>query len=434
MQKTVIINTLGCSKNRVDSERLARQISAVGYRVLLDCSLGVSPGVDFMILNTCGFIKDASVESLEVIFAAVEAKKRGAIRKLIVFGCLSQRYGGVMAAEIPEVDAFLGANDLAAVLRMLGEDWNQEMATERLLSTPAHYAYLKISEGCDKNCAYCAIPLIRGPHISTPLEALVVEAEQLVANGVKELLMVAQDTTYYGLDLNGKRMLAPLMERLAQIDGLEWIRLHYAYPAAFPEDVLELMAVHPKICSYMDIPLQHISNKVLTAMRRSIDEAQTRRLVESIRTRVPNICLRTTMMVGHPKECKRAFEQLLRFVGEVRFERLGAFTYSEEEGTYGALHYKDAISEEVKMERYHRLMELQAGISYAFNQSRVGKVERVLIDREEGGRLVGRTQFESPEVDGEVYMNAQEADHLVGAFREVVIKSADVYDLHGEVI
>ncbi|MCL2727871.1 MAG: 30S ribosomal protein S12 methylthiotransferase RimO [Bacteroidales bacterium] len=435
MQKTVILNTLGCSKNRVDSERLARQIEAEGHKVLLEHEPNASVNADILILNTCGFIKDAKEESIEAILEAVEAKKRGEVKQLFVFGCLSQRYASSLSTEIPEVDAFFGANEPSLLLNALGQTWRAQLATERLLSTPAHYAYLKISEGCDRSCAFCAIPLIRGPHHSTPLELLLQEAEILAAKGVKELLLVAQDTTFYGLDLYKQRMLAPLMERLAQIDGIEWIRLHYAYPAGFPPDVLELMAHHPKICRYLDIPLQHISNKVLTAMRRSIDEAQTRQLVEQIRTKVPGICLRTTMMVGHPGEDKRAFELLLSFVAEARFERLGAFTYSEEEGTHAARHTKDTISEKVKQERYHRLMELQSGISLVFNQSRTGKKERVLVDREEEERWVGRTQFESPDVDGVVYIDKTHDEvnnkNIIGTFAEVTIQKVGDYDLFG---
>ena len=436
MYKTIILNTLGCSKNRVDSEHLARQIEEAGHRVLLEHDLDNEAPVDILMLNTCGFIKDAKEESIEAIWEAVAAKKRGVIGQLFVFGCLSQRYAQILRDEIPEVDGFFGANDPAALLNALGIPLKPTLFCARKLSTPAHYAYLKISEGCDRSCAYCAIPLIRGPHRSTSLEALAQEATLLAAKGVRELLLVAQDTTYYGLDLYPRRMLAPLMERLSQIEGIEWIRLHYAYPAGFPEDVLELMAHHPKICSYLDIPLQHISDKVLTAMRRSINEAQTRRLLERIRTSVPGICLRTTLMVGHPHEDKRAFEQLLSFVKEVRFERLGVFTYSEEEGTYGAQHYNDSISEKVKQERYHRIMELQADISFAYNQSRVGTKELVLIDRKEGARWAGRTQFESPEVDGEVYVDISQDDNHnlcgVGTFKEVVIRRAEAYDLYGE--
>ena len=435
MQKTIIINTLGCSKNRVDSERLAKQIEAGGHRVLLEREILPHTQADILILNTCGFIQDAKEESIEAILGGVEAKKRGAVQRLLVFGCLSQRYAQTLAAEIPEVDGFWGANEPAMVLKAIGHAWQADVESERLLSTPAHYAYLKISEGCDRSCAFCAIPLIRGPHVSTLLEALIIEAELLAAKGVKELLLVAQDTTFYGLDVYKQRMLAPLMERLARIKGIEWIRLHYAYPAGFPPDVLELMASHPKICAYVDIPLQHISNKVLTAMRRSVDEARTRRLVEQMRKLVPGICLRTTMMVGHPKEDKAAFEQLLSFVAEARFERLGAFCYSEEEGTHAALHYRDNISPKLKQERYHRLMELQSGISFAYNQSRVGKRERVLIDRVEPERLVGRTQFESPEVDGVVYVDlppdAEACKGMVGAFKEVEIGRAGDYDLFG---
>jgi len=438
--KTIIINTLGCSKNRVDSERIARQIEIAGYRVLLVGANNDLPlqqqHVDIYIINTCGFIKDAKEESIEAIFEAVEAKKRGAIGRLLVFGCLSQRYAQTLRTEIPEVDAFLGANDPVSVLDAMGLTWNPLMSAERMCSTPAHFAYLKISEGCDRNCSYCAIPFIRGPHISTPLETLVQEAELLAAKGVKELIVIAQDTTFYGLDLYKQRSLSTLLARLTQVDGIEWIRLHYAYPALFPLDLLDLMAHHPKICSYIDIPLQHISNKVLSAMRRSIDEAATRRLIEQIRTRVPEVCLRTTMMVGHPGEDRRAFELLLSFVKEVHFERLGAFTYSEEEGTYAATHFKDKTSEEEKQERYKRLMELQAGISFAYNQTRTGKRERVLIDRREEGRWAGRTQYESPEVDGEVFVDDDsgeiESVNLIGTFQEVEIQRADIYDLYGQ--
>ncbi|MCL1974017.1 MAG: 30S ribosomal protein S12 methylthiotransferase RimO [Bacteroidetes bacterium] len=435
MQKTVLLKTLGCSKNRVDSERIARQMVAAGYRVLLEQEISAHTQADVLVLNTCGFIQDAKEESIEAIFAGVEAKKNGSVQRLLVFGCLTQRYAQTLAMEIPEVDGFFGVNDPDALLKALGAAWQPDLKTERILSTPDHYAYLKISEGCDRSCAYCAIPLIRGGHVSTPEETLVREAEFLAAKGVRELILVAQDTTFYGIDLYKKRMLASLMERLAQITGIEWIRLHYAYPASFPEEVLEMMAAHPKICSYLDIPLQHISNKVLTAMRRSIDEAQTRRLVDKIRKLVPDICLRTTMMVGHPGEDKRAFEQLLSFVAEARFERLGAFCYSEEEGTPAAQLYRDTVSSSVKQERYGRLMELQSGISFAYNRSRVGKRERVLIDRIMPGRLVGRTQCESPEVDGEIYTDLpfemELCKNLIGTFREVAIKEAGAYDLYG---
>ena len=437
--KAVIINTLGCSKNRVDSERLARQIEDAGHRVLfVEKEMNPSLHGDICIINTCGFIKDAKEESIEAIFDAVEAKKRGALQQLFVFGCLSQRYAQTLSSEILEVDGFFGANDPIPVLSALEISMKPHLYCERKLSTPEHYAYLKISEGCDRSCAYCAIPLIRGPHLSTPLEMLEREAELLAAKGVKELLLVAQDTTFYGIDLYKERSLASLMERLAKINGIEWIRLHYAYPAGFPQDVLELMAYHPKICSYLDIPLQHISNKVLSAMRRSIDEAQTRRLLERIRTLVPGICLRTTMMVGHPGEDERAFKQLMSFVGEACFERLGAFTYSEEEGTYAARHCKETISEKVKQERYHRLMELQSTISLTYNRSRVGKVERVLFDRQEQRRWIGRTQKESPEVDGEVYIdinqNEYEDINLTGVFKEVEIQDAGMYDLYGRLV
>ena len=440
--KRLQLVTMGCSKNRVDSEHLMRILQERGYELVPETFDLAAGGVDEVIINTCGFIQDAKEESIQAILEAVEAKKQGLVQKVSVFGCLSQRYRAELPPEIPEVD-----------------EWNGVMTFDtlgRVLTTPSHYAYLKISEGCDRTCSYCAIPLIRGPHVSVPMESLVEEARLLAAQGVRELIVIAQDTTYYGLDLYGKRRLAALLERLSAIDGIEWIRLHYSYPAGFPEDVLDVMAGNPKICPYIDIPLQHSADRVLSMMRRGVDGRQTRELVEKMRRKVPGVVLRTTLIVGHPGEGEAEFRDLLDFVRDCRFERLGAFQYSEEEGTYGALHYKDEIPAEVKQERYDRLMELQSGISLAYNQSRVGSRVRVLVDSVDASSpaptdlsspaptgdliLVCRSQTESPEVDGEILVNPagaapvhpvilSEAKNLVGRFIDVTIAGADEYDL-----
>ena len=418
--KRVQVVTMGCSKNRVDSEHLMRVLQERGYVLVPETTDLATGTVDEVIINTCGFIQDAKEESIAAILEAAEAKKAGLIGKLSVFGCLSQRYPSELQAEIPEVDEWRGV----LTLDTLG----------RVLSTPPHYAYLKISEGCDRTCAYCAIPLIRGPHVSVPVEDLVEEARMLAAGGVKELIVIAQDTTYYGLDRYGKRCLARLLEQLAKIDGIEWIRLHYSYPAGFPEDVLHLMADEPKICPYIDIPLQHSADRVLEMMRRGVDGRQTRELVARMRRLVPGVVLRTTLIVGHPGEGEAEFRDLLDFVEECQFERLGAFTYSEEEGTYGALHYPDTIPAEVKQERYDRLMELQSRISLGYNQSRVGTREKVIVDSLSDGILVTRSRTESPEVDGEILCrwDAGGAKAPVGQFLDVTITGADEYDLIAE--
>lgn len=428
----VQVVTLGCSKNRVDSEHLMRQIVASGMEIILEGTNLELKGTDVVILNTCGFIKDAKEESIEAILEAIEAKSRGLISKVYVFGCLSQRYGNELREEIPEVDGYFGSYDISPLLKTIGATFNTKILTQRLLTTPQHYAYLKIAEGCDRSCSYCAIPMIRGKHISLPKEELVEEASFLAERGVKELIVVAQDTTYYGIDLYKKRNLAELLQALEQVKGIEWLRLHYSYPAAFPDDVLELMGSSSKICTYLDIPLQHCSDKVLTAMRRSVDGKQTRDLVEKIRSKVPGIVLRTTMMVGHPGEGKREFEELLSFIKEYRFERLGAFTYSEEEGTWGAENLKDTISEKVKQERYETLMEVQSEISLEYNVSRIGSSEKVLVDSYSDGVFVARSSKESPEVDGEILIGSFADDSIIGKFAEVTIKSANEYDLLGE--
>ncbi|MDP3397647.1 MAG: 30S ribosomal protein S12 methylthiotransferase RimO [Bacteroidales bacterium] len=435
MAVKVQLITLGCSKNRVDSEHLLRQIYSGGVSILPEGEDLSVAGADTVIINTCGFIKDAKEESVETILNACEAKSRGYIQKIFVFGCLSQRYREELKEQIPEVDGFFGAFDSRSVISALGHTWNEELNNRRYLTTPSHYAYLKISEGCDRICSYCSIPLIRGPHISVPEIDLIDEAKHLAEMGVKELIVVAQDTTYYGIDLYKERKLASLLENLSKIQGIEWIRLLYSYPAAFPERVLDVMASNPKICKYLDIPLQHINDKVLSNMRRNINGDATRRLVENFREKVPGIVLRTTMIIGHPGETKSAFKELLQFVSEAKFERLGAFTYSEEEGTWGANNLKDTVREKEKQERYLQLMELQSEISLDYNLSRKGQNELVLIDNFNDGVFVGRSKNESPEVDGEIliapdrFHSEANSKEIIGTFAHVTIENADEYDL-----
>lgn len=436
--KRVRVVTMGCSKNRVDSEHLLMQLAAAGWEVSPEEIPLEDAGVDVLVINTCGFILDAKEESVDAILEAVDAKKKGIVSRVYVMGCLSQRYSAELPAEIPEVDGFFGAFSTAPLLKALAVKPDPALETRRYLTTPGHYAYLKISEGCDRKCSYCAIPGIRGPHVSFPEEKLLEEAAALADGGVKELIVIAQDTTFYGLDLYGERRLGRLLDRLTGISGIEWIRLLYSYPAAFPRDVLEIMASSPKICSYLDIPLQHSADPVLRAMRRSIDGAGTRRLVEDIRRAVPGIVLRTTMMVGHPGEGEEEFDDLLSFVRDSRFERLGAFAYSEEEGTWGAQNLKDAVPESVKQERLDELMELQASISLKYNESRIGSVERVLIDTcsPEEGTCTGRTSREAPEVDGEVTVVCPGGMPLPGpgSFVDVRVTGADEYDLTAELL
>lgn len=415
--------TLGCSKNTVDTEHLLAQLPPEEFEIV-----GDGP-VDCLLVNTCGFIGDAKEESVNAVLEAVAAKSRGEAAEVIVFGCLSQRYGAELKEEIPEVDAWFGAREIAPVLRHLGVE--PSSSAPRRLAPGKGYAYLKISEGCDRRCSYCAIPFIRGAHRSVPMEELVEEARMLAERGVKELILIAQDTTYYGLDLYRRRALAELIGRLSEIDGIEWIRIHYSYPADFPEDVLEQMADNPKVCKYLDIPLQHISDGVLDRMHRNVDGAWTRELISRLRSRVPGVVLRTTMIVGHPGETEEQFSELLEFVREARFERLGAFTYSEEEGTYDAAHFKDDVPQEEKQSRLDRLMSLQSDISYNYNQSRIGSVERVLVDEVmPDGTLVCRSQYESPDVDGEILVRG--ASVPVGEFITVKITGAEEYDLEAE--
>ena len=427
--------TLGCSKNKVDTEHILSQVEDL-YEIVPE---GEDIPVDVLLLNTCGFIGDAKEESVQAVLEAVERKKQGDVGKVIVFGCLSQRYASELPDLIPEVDAWFGAREFDPVVRALGAEPKEEARESRYLTTPSHYAYLKISEGCDRRCSYCAIPFIRGAHKSVPMEKLVEEARRLADKGVRELIIIAQDTTYYGLDLYRRRALAELLQKLSEIEGIEWIRIHYSYPAAFPEDVLDQMANNPKVCRYMDIPLQHISDKVLDNMHRNVDGAWTRELIRKMREKVPGVVLRTTMIVGHPGEGKRDFNELLEFAQEARFERLGAFRYSEEEGTYGAEHFKDTISAKTKQERLDALMELQSGISLEFNQSRVGSEIDVIVDDFVDGVFVCRSEFESPEVDGEILvrydasvMGDIDPYSLVGEFISVRVVGADEYDLIAE--
>ena len=440
MPKLQLIN-LGCSKNRVDSEHLLARAEAAGWEIAPEGADLATAGIDTVLINTCGFIGDAKEESINVILEAARAREEGLIKRLLVFGCLAQRYRSELPGLIPEVDSFYAMDEsdrLKADLGLAATPSDAEY-TGRLLTTPSHVAYLKISEGCDRRCSYCAIPLIRGPHVSVPEEILLREARSLASKGVKELILIAQDTTWYGLDIYGKRTLARLMARLSEIDGIEWIRLHYSYPDAFPEDVLSEMAVNPKICKYIDIPLQHSEDAVLKAMRRSVDGAATRALVERFREKVPGVVLRTTMMVGHPGEGEEEFDALLDFVRKYRFERLGAFQYSEEEGTWGAEHLRDSIPAEVKQERYDRLMEVQSLISEDYNISRIGSRERVLVDSFSDGVLTARSQFESPEVDGEILigdaasLEGLDTREIIGNFVNVKIKSAGEYDLLAEI-
>ena len=427
--------TLGCSKNKVDTEHILSHVEDL-YEIVPE---GEDIPVDVILLNTCGFIGDAKEESVQAVLEAVDKKKRGEADKVIVFGCLSQRYADELPELIPEVDGWFGARDFDPVIRALGAEPDPEKRNHRYLTTPSHYAYLKISEGCDRRCSYCAIPFIRGAHKSVPVEDLVAEASRLADNGVKELIIIAQDTTFYGLDLYRRRALAELLQKLSEVDGIEWIRIHYSYPASFPEDVLDQMADNPKVCRYMDIPLQHISDKVLDNMHRHVTGAWTRELIGKMRERVPGVVLRTTMIVGHPGEGKRDFNELMDFVREARFERLGAFKYSEEEGTYGAENFKDSISARVKQERLDELMTLQSDISLSFNQSRVGTLEKVIVDDFVDGVFVCRSEFESPEVDGEILVKPDsevigdvDPYSLIGEFMTVRVTGADEYDLIAE--
>ena len=429
--KKINVITLGCSKNTVDSEHLMARLAAAGYEVLFDSD---RTDAKVVVINTCGFIGDAKQESVDMILRAAAAKNAGKIERLFVIGCLSERYADSLRAELPEVDGFFGARTWDGIARALGAAEDPALATERHLSTPRHYAYLKISEGCNWKCGYCAIPLIRGGHVSVPMEELEEEARKLAAGGVKELIVIAQDTTYYGLDLYGKRRLAELLRRLCRIDGIEWIRLHYAYPTAFPDEVIEAMASEPKICKYLDIPFQHISDAQLSAMHRRHTKAEAYALVKKLRGAIPDLALRTTLLVGYPGETEADFTELEQFVRDVRFERLGVFAYSEEEGTYSARELADDVPEEVKLQRVDRIMTLQNDIARENNLRRVGRTERVLIDSRQGDYYVGRTQYDSPEVDQEILIPAAERRLLRGHFYEIRIDGAADYDLYGKAV
>lgn len=420
--------TLGCSKNLVDSEKLLRQLKENGYSISHN-----SPGYsDIVIINTCGFILDAKNESVETILSYADAKKKGFVRKLIVTGCLSQRYENALKREIPEVDAFFGVNREKELLQVLGGSYHAGLLNHRILSTPSHYAYLKVSEGCNRNCSFCAIPLIRGKHVSFPLDDLVQEAELLASSGVKEIILIAQDLTSYGTDRYKQKELSGLIRKLEEIRGLEWIRLHYIYPQGFPVDeIIRIMKNSEKVCRYLDIPIQHINDRILKEMNRGHGRIEIESLIDKFRTELPEAALRTTIITGFPGETDEEFDELYQYIGAVRFDRLGVFTYSEEEGTSAAREKTDSVDEQVKEERKKRILELQEGISLEKNYSRIGEICKVLIDRIEGEFLVGRTEFDSPEVDNEVLINKGSSGLKPGDFCSVEITTAEEFDLYG---
>ena len=417
--------TLGCSKNVYDSEVLMGQLRANNKEVAHEEEGNV------VVINTCGFIANAKEESVNTILEYVQRKEAGDVDKVFVTGCLSERYKPDLEKEIPNVDAYFGTTDLPNLLKALGADYKHELIGERLTTTPKNYAYLKIAEGCDRPCSFCAIPLMRGKHRSTPIEDLVKEAEKLAANGVKELILIAQDLTYYGLDLYKKRNLAELLQALAQVEGIEWIRLHYAFPTGFPMDVLEVMRNEPKICNYIDIPLQHISDNILKSMRRGTTQAKTTKLLQDFRVAVPEMAIRTTLIVGYPGETEEDFETLKQWVQDMRFERLGCFTYSHEENTH-AYQLEDDVPEDVKQERANAIMEIQSQISWELNQEKIGKTFCCIIDRKEGTHFIGRTEFDSPDVDNEVLIDATKHYVKIGDFTNIKITDASDYDLFGE--
>lgn len=426
----VNVVTLGCAKNIYDSEVLMAQLKANEFEVKHEEE---NSDAEIVIINTCGFIESAKQESIDMILQYADAKDEGKVDKLYVTGCLSQRYGGDLEKEIPQVDSFFGTRDLPRLLKTLKADYKSELLGERLLTTPSHFAYLKIAEGCDRPCSFCAIPLMRGKHRSTPMEQLVAQAEGLAAEGVKELLLIAQDLTYYGLDIYKKRNLDELVNKLADVDGIEWVRLHYAYPSGFPMEVIETIKSHPSVANYLDIPLQHGSTKMLKSMRRGITREKTTELIKAIRKISPEIAIRTTLIAGYPGETQEDFEEMRDWVEEMQFERLGIFTYSHEENTH-AFTLEDDVPEEVKHARAEEIMALQSQISYNKNQALVGKTLKVLIDKVEGGKFIGRTEYDSPEVDNEVRISAENEYLRIGDFVNIKITSADFYDLFGEVV
>lgn len=422
--------TLGCSKNVYDSEVLMGQLKANGKEVEHEAKEDEG---NIIVINTCGFIDNAKEESVNTIIEYADKKDQGLVDKVFVTGCLSERYRPDLEKEIPNVDQFFGTTELPLLLKALGADYKHELIGERLTTTPKNYAYLKIAEGCDRPCSFCAIPLMRGKHVSTPIEKLVIEAEKLAKNGVKELILIAQDLTYYGLDIYKKRNLAELLENLAKVEGIEWIRLHYAFPTGFPMDVLDLMKKEPKICNYLDIPLQHIADNILKSMRRGTTQAKTTKLLKDFRAAVPEMAIRTTLIVGYPGETEEDFNTLKDWVTEMRFERLGCFTYSHEENTH-AYKLEDDVPQEVKQERVNEIMEIQAQISFELNQEKVGKTFRCVIDRKEGQYFIGRTEFDSPDVDNEVLVDASLHYLKTGDFVDLKVTDATEFDLYAEPI
>jgi len=427
--KKINVVTLGCSKNLYDSEVLMGQLKVNGQKVTHESD----KKSDIVVINTCGFIGDAKAESIDTILHYINEKEEGRVEKVFVTGCLSERYKPDLQKEIPDVDEYFGTHDLPQLLKVLGADYKKELVGERLITTPKHFAYLKISEGCDRPCSFCAIPLMRGKNISQPIEELVLESEKLAAGGVKELILIAQDLTYYGIDIYGERKLASLLQALVKIDGIEWIRLHYAYPTGFPLDVLEVMKSEPKICNYIDIPLQHINTDILKSMRRGHNRENLEKLLSDFRTSVPDIAIRTTLIVGYPGETQEQFQELKQWVSESRFDRLGIFAYSHEEDTHAST-LVDDVSEVEKQRRVAEIMELQANISFELNQERVGKIYKCIFDREEGGYFIGRSQYDSPDVDNEVLVASDQQFINLGHFIEVKIVEATDFDLVGVLV
>ncbi len=427
--KKINIITLGCSKNLVDSESLMRQLESNGFRVTHDSN---KPS-DIVLINTCGFINDAKQESIETILQFEDLRNTNKIEKLIVFGCLSERYKQELETEIPVVDKYFGVYDLKELIESIGGHYKEKLVGERLLTTPKHYAYLKISEGCDRTCSFCAIPLIKGKHRSRPIDELIREAEFLISQGVKEIILIAQDLSYYGIDIYKEFKLAELIDKLSDIKGLKWLRLHYMFPAKFPKEVISVMKSKSNICKYMDIPVQHISDKILKDMRRGITKEQTYNLINYFRKEIPGMALRTTLLVGHPGETDEDFNELIEFVRFAQFDRLGVFTYSEEENTYSAENFTDDIPFSIKQSRMDEIMEVQRDISNDLNNKKIGKLYKVIVDRKEGDYYIGRTEFDSPDVDNEVIVKPENKKLRVGSFYNVRIKSADDFDLMGEI-
>ena len=426
-EKKINIVTLGCSKNVYDSEVLMGQLEANGKKVVHE-----EKG-DVVVINTCGFIDNAKEESINTILEYVDLKNQGVVEKVFVTGCLSERYKPDLIREIPDVDQYFGTRDLPILLKHLGADYKHELVGERLTTTPKHYAYLKISEGCDRPCSFCAIPLMRGNHISTPIEKLVIEAQKLAKKGVKELILIAQDLTFYGLDIYKKRALGELLQELIKVEGIEWIRLHYAFPTGFPEDVLDIIRTEPKICNYIDIPLQHINTELLKAMKRGTTFEKTNALLDKFREKVPDMAIRTTLIVGFPGETEEKFEELKQWVRDQRFDRLGCFTYSHEENTTAYV-LEDNIPDDVKQSRVEEIMEIQQQISWEKNQEKVGKIFKCIFDRKEGDYFVGRTEYDSPDVDNTVLVPAKDVYISIGEFANVKITSAEDFDLYGELV